>query len=258
MTTPRVTVLISGRGSNLAALIDAERHGTLGGHIATVISNRADAAGLGIAAARGIATRVVDHRAYADRDAFEGALAAAIDSSEPDLVVLAGFMRILGLDFVRRYEGRMINIHPSLLPSYPGLHTHRRALADGVRIHGCTVHFVTGDVDHGPVIAQGAVPVHDADDEATLASRVLEVEHRLLPAAVRAFCEGRLVIDGRRVRVNGQSTPDGTLEVPASRPEVIVPRRAETQGPPSNVAAAPGSDVDEDNRKSFSIRKSSR
>ncbi len=217
MTTPRVTVLISGRGSNLAALIDAERRAALGGHIAMVIANRADAAGLAIAAASGIATRVLDHRAHADRHAFDHALATAIDASEPDLVVLAGFMRILGPDFVHRYAGRMINIHPSLLPAYAGLHTHRRALADGVRIHGCTVHFVTADVDHGPIIAQGAVAVHDDDDEATLAARVLEVEHRLLPAAVRAFCEKRLVIAGRRIDVKGGSIPSATLEVPTPR-----------------------------------------
>jgi phosphoribosylglycinamide formyltransferase-1 len=170
-----------------------------------------------------------------------------IDASEPDLIVLAGFMRILGPAFVRRYEGRMINVHPSLLPSYTGLHTHRRALADGVRIHGCTVHFVTGDVDHGPVIAQGAVPVHDGDDEATLAARVLEVEHRLLPAAVRAFCEGRLVIAGRQVCVNGQSTPAATLEVPAPSHEPVVPAKslpptrsgAGTQRLSSNVTGPP-------------------
>ncbi len=128
-----------------------------------------------------------------------------VDADRPDLVVLAGFMRILGPALVARYEGRMLNIHPSLLPSYPGLHTHRRALADGVRIHGCTVHFVTAALDHGPIVAQGAVPVRDGDDEATLAARVLAVEHRLLPAAVRAFCEGRLVIAGSRVRVKGET-----------------------------------------------------
>jgi phosphoribosylglycinamide formyltransferase-1 len=214
MATPLITVLISGRGSNLAALIDAERRGTLNGTITTVISNSADAAGLTIAAAHGIATRIVDHHAFADREAFENALAAMIDASTPDLVVMAGFMRILGPALVQRYEGRMINIHPSLLPSYAGLHTHRRALADGVRVHGCTVHFVTTDVDHGPIIAQGAVPVAGGDDEATLAARVLAVEHRLLPAAVRAFCEGRLVIAGRRVSVKGGLTPAATLEVP--------------------------------------------
>ncbi len=215
MATPLITVLISGRGSNLAALIDAERRGTLAGTITTVISNRTDAAGLAVAAAHGIATRIVDHHAFVDRDAFDAALAAVIDASAPNLVVTAGFMRILGPVFVQRYEGRMINIHPSLLPSYAGLHTHRRALADGVRIHGCTVHFVTTDVDHGPIIAQGAVPVADGDDEVTLAARVLAVEHRLLPAAVRAFCEGRIVIAGRRVSVKGGLTSLATLEVPA-------------------------------------------
>ncbi len=218
MAAPRITVLISGRGSNLGALLDAEQHGRLGGRIVSVISNRADAAGLALASRRGVATRVVDHCAYAERAAFDVALAAAIDESEPALVVLAGFMRILGPEFVRRYEGRLINIHPSLLPSYPGLQTHRRALADGVRLHGCTVHFVTADVDHGPIIAQGAVAVRDEDDEATLAARVLAVEHRLLPAAVRAFCEGRLVIAGRHVHVKEGRIPDATLEAPAPTP----------------------------------------
>ena len=153
------------------------------------------------------------HEAYPDRNAFDAALAAAIDATEPDLVVLAGFMRILGPGLVGRYEGRMLNIHPSLLPAYPGLLTHRRALADGVRIHGCTVHFVTPALDHGPIVAQGAVPVRDGDDEASLAARVLAVEHRLLPAAVRAFCAGRLVIAEGRVHVKHGSVPDATLLV---------------------------------------------
>ena len=214
MGKPRVTVLISGRGSNLAALIDAERRGTLGGTVSAVISNRADAPGLAIAAANGIATQVVDHRTHGDRAAFDQALAAAVEASAPDLVVLAGFMRILGPLFMKRFDGRVLNIHPSLLPAYAGLRTHRRALADGARIHGCTVHFVTADVDHGPIVAQGAVPVHEGDDENTLAARVLDVEHRLLPAAVRAYCEGRLVIAGHRVSVRGGSIPTGTLEVP--------------------------------------------
>jgi phosphoribosylglycinamide formyltransferase-1 len=214
MAIPRVTVLVSGRGSNLAALIDAESAGALGATVSAVISNRADAAALGIAARHGIATSVVDHRAHASREAFEAALAAAVDGGEPDLVVLAGFMRILGAAFVRRYEGRMLNVHPSLLPSYPGLDTHRRALADGVRVHGCTIHFVTADVDHGPIVAQGAVAVRDDDDPQTLAARVLAVEHRILPAAVRAFCEGRLVVDGTRVRVRDCAFPDRALEVP--------------------------------------------
>ncbi len=207
MAIPRITVLISGRGSNLAALIDAERHGVLGGSLSAVISNRPDAAGLAIAMEHGVATEVVDHRTFAERAAFDAALADAIDASEPDLVVLAGFMRVLGPAFIRRFEGRMLNVHPALLPAYTGLDTHRRALEDGVRIHGCTVHFVTDDVDHGPIVAQGVVAVRDDDDAASLAARVLEVEHGLLPMAVRAFCEGRLVIEGRRVRVKGQPIP---------------------------------------------------
>lgn len=208
MPIPRITVLISGRGSNLAALIDAERRGELGGALSTVISSRADAPGLAVAATHGIETHIVDHRGFASRAEFDAALAAAVGSSRPDLVVLAGFMRILDPAFVRRYEGRMLNIHPSLLPAYPGLDTHRRALADGARSHGCTVHFVTAEVDHGPIVAQGTVPVLDGDDPATLSARVLEVEHRLLPAAVRAFCEGRLVIADGRVRVKGESIAD--------------------------------------------------
>jgi phosphoribosylglycinamide formyltransferase-1 len=211
---PRITVLVSGRGSNLRALIDAERRGHLGGTIAAVLCNRADAAALEIAARHGIAAQVIEHRAFANRDAFEAALAAAIDASDPDLIVLAGFMRVLGAAFVTRYAGRMLNIHPSLLPSYPGLDTHKRALADGVRVHGCTVHFVTVDVDHGPIVMQGAVAVQDGDDEQKLAARVLAVEHQLLPAAVRAFCERRLVIAGRRVRVKQQMVPAAVLMVP--------------------------------------------
>jgi phosphoribosylglycinamide formyltransferase-1 len=203
---PRITVLISGRGSNLAALLEAEREHRLGGAVATVVSNRADAAGLALALAHGTRINVVDHRAHASRDAFDAALAEAVDHSQPDLVVLAGFMRILGPAFVSRYAGRMLNIHPSLLPAYPGLDTHRRALADGVRIHGCTVHFVTPELDHGPVVAQAAVAVLPGDDEAALAARVLAAEHELLPAAVRAFCTGRLAIDGRRVVVRGERT----------------------------------------------------
>ena len=195
----RITVLISGRGSNLSALIDAVHAGAIEGAITQVISNRPDAKGLAIAARNGIATAVVDHRAFASRDAFDAALAETIDRGEPDLIVLAGFMRILGADFVRRYEGRMINIHPSLLPAYPGTDTHRRALADKVARHGCTVHFVTPDVDGGPIIAQADVPVLSGDDPETLAARVLEVEHRLLPAVVADFCAGRIVLEGDHV-----------------------------------------------------------
>ena len=214
---PRITVLISGRGSNLAALLSAMSAGRLHGVVDRVIANRADAPGLGIASAHGIATQIVDHQAFAAREAFEAALASAIDASAPDLIVLAGFMRVLGDAVVRRYAGRMINIHPSLLPLYPGLHTHRRALADGVRIHGCTVHFVTPDVDVGPIIAQAAVPVCDGDDEETLAARVLEAEHALLPAVVRWYCTGRLVIDGHRVHVRDEETSrDTVLIAPAA------------------------------------------
>jgi len=211
----RITVLISGRGSNLAALADHARAGHIEGAVTQVVSNRPDAAGLALAQMHGIATAVVDHRAHATRDAFDAALARTVDEGEPDLVVLAGFMRVLGAGFVRTHAGRMINIHPSLLPLYPGLHTHRRALADGVRIHGCTVHYVTPDVDVGPIIAQGAVPVAEGDDETTLAARVLAVEHRLLPAAVGWHCAGRLVIEGGRVRVKHPSPAlDETLVVP--------------------------------------------
>ena len=215
MSAPRITVLISGRGSNLGALLAAQREHRLGGgSVATVITNNPQAQGLALAQAGGVATAVVDHRAFGDRAAFDAALAAAVAAGEPDLVVLAGFMRILDAALVRRYEGRMLNVHPSLLPLYPGLHTHRRALADGVRLHGCTVHFVTANLDHGPIVAQGAVAVHDDDDEATLAARVLAVEHRLLPSAVRLHCEGRLVIAGGRVRVKGGIPPVGAFESP--------------------------------------------
>jgi len=203
---PKITVLVSGRGSNLQALLATH---DLGGDIVRVIANRIDAGGLAIAASHGVATSVVEHRLFDKRDDFDGALASAIDADAPDLIVLAGFMRVLGAAFIARYAGRMINIHPSLLPAYPGLHTHRRALADGARVHGCTVHFVTPEVDVGPIVAQGAVPVLDDDDEHALAARVLHVEHALLPRVVRWYCEGRLAIHGRRVRVNGVQTPGG-------------------------------------------------
>ncbi|MGH8712715.1 MAG: phosphoribosylglycinamide formyltransferase [Casimicrobiaceae bacterium] len=211
----RLVILISGRGSNMAALIDAVQSGGIAAEVAAVISNRADAAGLERAAAAGVATAVVDHRSFADRGLFERELGAAIDARAPDLVALAGFMRVLSPAFVARYEGRLLNIHPSLLPLYPGLDTHRRALADGVRIHGCTVHFVTAEVDHGPIVAQGAVAVRDGDDEATLAARVLAAEHRLFAAAVRWFCEDRLIIVGGRVRVKGETAGDEALLAPA-------------------------------------------
>jgi phosphoribosylglycinamide formyltransferase 1 len=211
----RLVILISGRGSNMSAILDAIGAGKIAGDVAAVISSRPEAAGLAIASNRGVAATAIDHRAYPDREKFEDALTAAIDAHAPDLIVLAGFMRILSGAFVDRYAGRMINIHPSLLPSYPGLDTHRRALADGVRIHGCTVHFVTDDVDHGPIIAQAAVPVRDGDDAKGLAARVLEAEHRMLVAAVGWFCAGRLVIDGGRVRVKNEVGELPALIVPA-------------------------------------------
>lgn len=191
----------------MQAIVDAN----LPVRVASVISNVPDAAGLGYAATRGLNTTVVNHREFASREAFDERLAVEIDRHEPDLVVLAGFMRILTDDFVRHYDGRMINIHPSLLPSYPGLHTHRRALADGVKVHGCTVHFVTPKLDHGPIIAQAAVPVLPGDTEDSLAQRVLRQEHRVYPLAVRWFVEDRLVIESGVVRVNGQDAIQAVL-----------------------------------------------
>lgn len=192
-----VVLLISGRGSNMQAILDA------GIPVAAVLSNRADAAGLAIAARRGVATGVVEHRAYATREAFDAALAEAIDRYAPRLVALAGFLRVLTPRFVARYAGRLVNIHPSLLPEFPGLDTHARALAAGAKRHGCTVHFVTEQLDRGPIIAQAAVPVLPGDSEAALAARVLEQEHRLYPQAIRWFLDGALVIEGDRVRVKG-------------------------------------------------------
>ena len=194
MSKKRIVVLISGRGSNMEALLEAQLPAT----VEAVISNVPDAPGLEIARTQGIATAVVDHRAAADRPQFDAALAAEVDRHRPDLIVLAGFMRVLTDGFVERYAGRMLNIHPSLLPAFPGLHTHRRALDAGVRLHGCTVHFVTPELDHGPIVVQAAVPVHASDTEETLAARVLAQEHRIFPLAVRWFCEGRL-----RLAANG-------------------------------------------------------
>jgi len=193
-----VVVLISGRGSNMQAMLEA------GIPVAAVISNRADAAGLAIAAQRGVPTAVVDHRCYASREAFDDALATEIEHYAPRLVALAGFMRILSAGFVARFAGRIVNIHPSLLPQFPGLDTHARALAAGVKRHGCTVHFVTAELDHGPIIAQAAVPVLPGDTEQSLAARVLAQEHLLYPRAIRWFLDGDLVIEGAKVRVRGE------------------------------------------------------
>ncbi len=188
-------ILISGRGSNMKALLDSQ----LPGRCAAVISNRTQAAGLAAATARGIPTAVVDDRRFATRAAFDTALAAEIERHAPHLVLLAGFMRILGDAFVHRFSGRMLNIHPSLLPAFPGIRTHAQALAAGVRIHGCTVHFVTPALDGGAIVAQAAVPVLADDDEARLAARVLAAEHLLYPCAARWFLDGRLHLAAGRV-----------------------------------------------------------
>jgi phosphoribosylglycinamide formyltransferase-1 len=207
----RYVVLISGRGSNMEAMLAAD----LPGQCAAVISNRPGASGLAYAAERGVATAVVDHLGYPDRAAFDAALAAEIDRHAPDLVVLAGFMRVLGDDFVRRYEGRMINIHPSLLPSFPGLKTHEAALAAGVRLHGATVHFVTPALDCGPIVIQAAVPVLAGDTAESLAARVLEQEHVIYPQAVRWFLDGRLRFSGGRILLDGERAVSSVLLVPA-------------------------------------------
>ena len=212
-----IVILISGRGSNMEALIAARDAGSLPVNIAAVISNRPDAAGLETAAKAGIVTHYIDHKAFAGREAFDAALAECIDGFAPDLVVLAGFMRILSEGFVRHYEGRLMNIHPSLLPSFPGLHTHQRALEEGVRIHGCTVHFVTPTLDHGPVIIQAAVPVLDSDTEDSLSARVLRQEHQVYPQAVRWFAEGKLRVDNGRVRLAAEVSGDTAFISPVLR-----------------------------------------
>ncbi len=195
----RIVILISGRGSNMEAILRAASAEHWPAQIVAVISNKAQAAGLATASAAGIAARVVEHVAYPDREKFDQSLSAVIDEYSPDLVVLAGFLRILTPEFVVRYHGRLLNIHPSLLPSFPGLDTHRRALESGVKFHGATVHFVTPELDHGPIIEQAVVPVLDTDTEDTLAARVLEQEHVIYPRAVRDFIEGRYVLIGGRV-----------------------------------------------------------
>jgi phosphoribosylglycinamide formyltransferase-1 len=185
-------------------------------HVSAVISNRADASGLDIAREHDIPVAVVSHRDYADRASFDAALAREIDGHHPDLVVLAGFMRILTPEFVSHYQGRLINIHPSLLPAYAGLNTHERALEDGVKIHGCTVHYVTGDLDHGPIIVQAAVPVLQDDTPASLAARVLAEEHRIYPQAIRWICQGEVTLgDGGKARFSRMQQPAPALISPA-------------------------------------------
>ena len=195
-----IVILLSGRGSNMEAIVAACARERWDARIAAVISNRADAGGLAFAASHGIATAVVDHRAFAVRAGFDAELAGVVDGFAPDVIALAGFMRILGPAFVQRFDGRLVNIHPSLLPAFPGLHTHRRALEAGCKVAGASVHFVTADLDHGPIIGQVVVPVHGDDSEATLSARVLAEEHRLYPLAMRWLVAGDLVREGGVVR----------------------------------------------------------
>ena len=206
----RIAVLISGQGSNLGAIVRASEAQDWPGRVVAVISNRADAGGLEFARGHGIATEVLDHKTFDGRPAFDAALAELLDSHSPDLVVLAGFMRILTPAFVARYEGRMLNIHPSLLPSFTGLKTHQRAIEAGCKVAGATVHFVSAELDHGPIVAQAVVPVLAGDDETTLAARVLAAEHELYPRAVGWFVKGQLRLEGGRVSHLG-GEPQGWL-----------------------------------------------
>ena len=217
----KLVVLISGRGSNMEALLAAKAAGRLAAEFSAVISNRADAKGLATARASGIAVHVVAHRDYPSREAFDTALIEVIDSYQPDLVVLAGFMRILTPDFVRHYDGRLLNIHPSLLPAFPGLDTHQRALAAGCKIHGATVHFVTPELDHGPIVIQAAVPVLATDDAASLAARVLAQEHVIYPRAVRWFVEGRLTVQNGIVHVGQGNNALGAAADDVTRATII-------------------------------------
>lgn len=203
----KVVVLISGSGSNLQALIDSSASADSPAQISAVISNRADAYGLQRAKAAGIATQVLDHKQFEGREAFDAALAAAIDTHQPQLVVLAGFMRILSAGFVRHYQGRLLNIHPSLLPKYKGLHTHQRALDAGDREHGCSVHFVTEELDGGPLVVQARVPIAADDNPDTLAQRVHAAEHHIYPLAVRWFAEGRVQLHEHGATLDGQLLP---------------------------------------------------
>nr|WP_315467854.1 phosphoribosylglycinamide formyltransferase [uncultured Undibacterium sp.] len=199
----KIVILISGRGSNMQAIVQASQSQQWPAQIAAVISNKPDAAGLSYAASQGISTMVVESKAFPNRESFDAALQQAIDGFQADLVVLAGFMRILTPQFVQHYENRIMNIHPSLLPSFVGLHTHQQALDAGVKFHGATVHFVTAELDHGPIIDQACVRIEHGDTEDTLAQKLLVKEHQIYPRAVRLFVEGKLVVEGNRVIVNG-------------------------------------------------------
>jgi len=213
----KLAILISGQGSNMTSLVQACRQRAWPARIAAVISNRADAPGLLAAREAGVPTEVIAHRDHPSRENFDATLAARLEALEIDLVLLAGFMRILTDGFVQRFAGRLVNIHPSLLPAFPGLDTHRRALADGVRVHGATVHFVTEALDHGPIIAQAAVPVFAQDEWQTLAARVLRAEHRLYPMAVDWLVHDRVTVADRRVLVDGLDDGAGQLLFDGSR-----------------------------------------
>jgi phosphoribosylglycinamide formyltransferase-1 len=215
MSRKRVAILISGRGSNMAALIEAAKAKDYPAEIALVLSNRPDAAGLEFAHAAGIQTRVIDHKDFGkDRVAFDAAVQAVLIQHRIDIVCLAGFMRLLTSSFVKAWQGRIINVHPALLPAFKGLDTHRRALEAGVKIHGATVHFVVPEMDSGPIIAQGAVAVREADTEESLAARVLTVEHRIYPLALKLVAEGRVHVEGNRCRIAGAVPPEGAFLVP--------------------------------------------
>ena len=215
MTRRPTAVLISGRGSNMAALLAAAADPSYPARIDLVLSNRPDAAGLRLAEAAGIATAVVDHRAFrGDRTAFEAALTERLEAAGVEILALAGFLRVLTAGFVARWQDRLVNIHPSLLPAFPGLDTHARALAAGVKLHGCTVHLVRAGVDDGPILAQAAVAVHDDDIEASLAARVLAEEHRIYPPALAALAAGRVRIAGGRAIVMGAQPPPAALANP--------------------------------------------
>jgi phosphoribosylglycinamide formyltransferase 1 len=216
MSRKRVAVLISGRGSNMAALIEAAKDKKYPAEIALVLSNRPDAGGLHVARAAGIATEVVDHAAFGkDRAAFDAALQAVLTSHHIELVCLAGFMRLLTPGFVAQWPERMLNIHPALLPAFKGLDTHKRALAAGAKIHGATVHFVVTELDSGPIVAQGAVAVHERDSEAALAARVLKIEHQIYPLALKLLAEGRIRVENGRCLIDGVPVPNSASVVPS-------------------------------------------
>jgi phosphoribosylglycinamide formyltransferase-1 len=215
MGRKRVAVLISGRGSNMAALIEAAKDKSYPAEIVLVVANRADAGGLHIARAAGVATAVVDHTNFGkDRAGFERALQALLEANRIDIVCLAGFMRLLTPWFVGQWTGRLLNIHPALLPAFKGLDTHRHALQAGAKVHGATVHFVVAEMDSGPIVAQGAVAVHADDTEASLAARVLAVEHRIYPLALKLLAQGRVAVADGRCLIDGVAVPDAGSLIP--------------------------------------------